>query len=339
MQSARNIAANTQSIAGYLRLDARDRALLSLPMSYCYGRSVLQTHLYVGGSVFLDDRFAFPRVVMEGLADEQCTGFAGVPLTFELLRRRVDVGAMSFPRLRYVTQAGGEMAPDTIRWVRQAFAPAALYVMYGQTEATARLSYLPPEEADRKPGSVGVPIPGVELRVVDDDARELAPGDVGQVIARGENVMLGYYQEPEATAAVLRNGWLWTGDLGHRDRDGFLFLRGRADDIFKVGGHRVSPMKIEHVLDGHPAVAASAVLGVADEVMGRVPVALVVPNGEARPEGVDLRRWSQERLPAYEVPVRFVVVDGLPRNAAGKVRRGELPGLLATAEAGPKAVP
>jgi len=152
---------------------------------------------------------------------------------------------MRFPRLRYVTQAGGAMAPETIAWVRKAFRPAELFVMYGQTEATARLSYLPPDRSEDKAGSIGIPVPGVELRVADERGRELPTGEVGELVARGQNVTPGYLDEPAETAAILRHGWLWTGDLACRDADGFLFYRGRANEILKVGGHRVSPFEIE----------------------------------------------------------------------------------------------
>src|SRR5438067_3463059 len=161
VQTFRNIDSNTRSIVDYLGLKADDRAMLVLPLSYCYGRSVLQTHLYTGGSVFLDNRFMYPRLVLEALATERCTGFAGVPMTFEIIRRQVDVSTLAWPRLRYLTQAGGAMASGTIRWVRRAFHPARLFVMYGQSEATARLSYLPPERAEDKEGSIGIAIPGV----------------------------------------------------------------------------------------------------------------------------------------------------------------------------------
>ena len=203
VQTWRNIDANSRSIVEYLRLGPDDRALLVLPLYYCYGRSVLQTHLLAGGSVFLDGRFAFPRTVLEALGAEGCTGFAGVPLTFEIIRRQVEVGSLSFPRLRYLTQAGGAMAPDTIDWVRTAFRPAELFVMYGQTEATARLAYLPPGRAAEKRGSIGIPIPGVELRVVDDEGRELPAGETGHLVARGGNVTPGYLDEPEETMAAM----------------------------------------------------------------------------------------------------------------------------------------
>jgi len=324
VQTFGNVDANTRSIVEYLDLTAADRALVTLPFYYCYGRSVLQTHLFAGGSLFIDNRMAFPRTVMESLAAEGCTGFAGVPLTFEVLRRQVDVSTIDTERLRYLTQAGGAMAPDTIAWVRAAFQPASLYVMYGQTEATARLSYLPPARARDKAGSIGIAIPGVELRVVDENGRELRPGQVGELVARGQNVTPGYLDEPSETARILHDGWLWTGDLAERDADGFFFHRGRAKEILKIGGHRVSPIEIEQVIAGHPDVAEAGVVGVKDALMGEVPKALVVPRPGATPLAADLLRFCRERLPAYEVPVAFVLVEALPRNESGKLLRTEL---------------
>jgi long-chain acyl-CoA synthetase len=325
VQTFRNVDANTRSIVQYLGLGAEDRALVVLPLYYCYGRSVLQTHLLAGGSVFLDNRFAFPRVVLESLASERCTGFAGVPLTFEIIRRQVDVSSMAFPRLRYLTQAGGAMAPETIDWVRSAFRPAQLFVMYGQTEATARLSYLPPDRAEEKRGSIGIPIPGVDLRVVDDQGRELPTGEVGHLVARGANVTQGYLDEPEETAAILHDGWLWTGDLACRDADGFLFHRGRSKEILKIGGHRVSPVEIEQVVARHPGVAEAAVVGAKHDLMGEVAAAFVVPRaGSALPSEAELRRHCREQLPPYQVPVAFTWVESLPRNGAGKLLRANL---------------
>ena len=324
IQTFRNIDANTRSIVDYMALTADDRALLTLPLFYCYGRSVLQTHLFVGGSVFLDHRFAFPRTVMETLATEGCTGFAGVPLTYEIIRRSVDVSSISSTRLRYVTQAGGAMAPETIAWARRAFAPARLFVMYGQTEATARLTYLSPERALDKQGSIGIPIPGVELRVMDASGHQLPDGEVGELVARGENVTPGYLGDPEETAAILLDGWLWTGDLAYRDADGFFFHRGRVKEILKIGGYRISPIEIEQVVARHPDVDEAAVIGVPDDLLGEVPVAFVVTRSGTTPSEAELRRFCQARLPAYAIPVGFDVVSALPRNETGKLMRSEL---------------
>jgi acyl-CoA synthetase (AMP-forming)/AMP-acid ligase II len=324
VQTFRNIDANTRSIVQYLGLGAADRAMLILPLSYCYGRSVLQTHLFAGGSVFLDNRFMYPRVVLEALAAEDCTGFAGVPATFEIIRRQVDVSSLSFPRLRYLTQAGGAMAPDTVGWVRRAFHPARLFVMYGQSEATSRLSYLPPERAEDKGGSIGIAIPGVELKVVDGDGVEIAPGEVGHLIARGDNVTLGYLDEPEETAAILRDGCLWTGDLAWRDADGFFFHVGRSKEILKIGGHRVSPVEIEHALERHPEIAEAAVVGLKSDLAGEAAAAFVVRREGSAVSEVELRRFCRQLLPAFKVPGTITFVDALPRNQAGKLLRAEV---------------
>jgi long-chain acyl-CoA synthetase len=324
IQTFRNVNANARSIAEYLALGPDDRALVILPLYYCYGRSVLQSHLFAGGSLFLDSRFAFPRVVLEAIASEGCTGFAGVPLTFEIIKRQVDVASIRFPRLRYLTQAGGAMAPETIDWVRATFHPAKLFVMYGQTEATSRLSYLPPERGLDKRGSIGIPIPGVELRVVDEGGRALPPGETGHLVARGDNVTPGYLCEPEETAAILHDGYLWTGDLAYRDADGFFFHQGRSKEILKIGGHRASPIEIEHVVAQHPAIAEAAVIGKKHDLKGEVPVAFVVAKDGARPTDGELASFCRERLPAFKVPVSFTWVDVLPRNEAGKLLRAEL---------------
>jgi acyl-CoA synthetase (AMP-forming)/AMP-acid ligase II len=327
VQTFRNLDANARSIVQYLGLTSADRAMLVLPLSYCYGRSVLHTHLLAGGSVFLDDRFMYPRLVLETLASEGCTGFAGVPSTFELIRRQVDLSSLTWPRLRYVTQAGGAMAVETIRWVRRSFHPAPLFVMYGQTEATSRLSYLPPERAADKEGSIGIAIPDVELKVVDDEGVELAPGETGHLVARGDSVTLGYLDEPEETAAILRDGWLWTGDLAYRDADGFFFHAGRSREVLKIGGHRVSPAEIEHALERHPEVVEAAVVAVRNQLAGDAAAALVVRQPAGSVSEGELRRFCRELLPAYKVPATIRFVDKLPRNASGKLLRAQLAGL------------
>jgi acyl-CoA synthetase (AMP-forming)/AMP-acid ligase II len=266
----------------------------------------------------------YPRVVLETLAAEACTGLAGVPLTFEIIRRQVDLSSLAFPRLRYLTQAGGAMARDTVRWARHAFHPARLFVMYGQTEATSRLSYLPPERAEDKEGSIGIAIPGVELKVVDGEGAEVAPGEVGHLLARGDNMTPGYLDEPEETEAILRGGWLWTGDLAWRDADGFFFHVGRAREMLKIGGHRVSPAEIEHALERHPDVAEAAVIGVKSELAGETAAAFVVRRQGGPVSEAELRRFCRDLLPAYKVPATIRFVDELPRNPAGKLLRSRL---------------
>ncbi len=326
IQTHRNLAANARAIVPYLGLTRDDRACLVLPLFYCYGKSVLLTHLHVGGSVYIDHRFMYPRLVLEAMAAERCTGFAGVPLTFELLRRQVDVRSVPLPDLRYVTQAGGAMHPDTIAWARDAFRPARLFVMYGQTEATARISYLPPERAADKPGSVGKVVDGLVLKVVDDAGNPLPPGAIGHLWVWGESITPGYFQSAEETARILRDGWLVTGDVGYLDEEGFLFLTGRTKEILKLGGHRVSVKEIEEALARHPAVIEVAVAGTSDPLAGEAAVAFVVKRTDAELTEDDVRRWAREHLAAYKVPRDVVFLTALPRTPNGKIARAELVG-------------
>ncbi len=319
----RNVATSAASIATYLGLTPSDRALLVLPLFYVFGKSVLSSHLLVGGSVLLDHRFMYPRVVMESIATERCTNFSGVPLTYELLKRQVDFTSLDHSALRFVTQAGGAMAQETIDWARTTFAPAQVIVMYGQAEATARLSYLPPERAVDKRGSVGRGIPGVTLEVVDDDGRPVTPGVVGELTARGEVVMPGYLGAPEETAKVLRNGRLYTGDLATQDADGFVFIVGRSRAMLKLGGHRVAPGEIERGFRGHAGVREVAVVGAKDPLAGEVAVAFVV-RSDASVDEVALLRHCRALLPASRVPAHVAFVDALPRNTFGKVLLAEL---------------
>ncbi len=320
MLSHENLASNTDGVVASLGLDARARAMLVLPLFYVYGKSVLLSHLRVGGSVWLDDRFLYPRVVLEELCHQRCTHFAGVPLTYQLLERLPGaLEGLDLSSLKVLTQAGGAMSASTTRWVRQAFAPAKLFVMYGQTEATARLSVLAPEDAERKAGSIGRPIPGVTMKVVDDEGREVPDGTVGHLVAASGGVMAGYLDAPDETRAVLKDGWLWTGDLAHRDADGFFFITGRAKEMLKLGGHRVAPAELEEALCSHPAVAEAAVVGERDEHGVEAAVAHVVVRAPVEPQ--ELLKHCRARLSAALVPRRIVFADGLPRTATGKLAR------------------
>src|SRR3546814_165295 len=244
-----------------------DSTVSGLPFHYAYGASVLHTHLAVGARVVLEDNLVFPHLVAEALARERATGFPGVPSTFALLLERGRLDQYDLSSLRYLTQAGGAMAPALTRRVHAAFPQARLFVMYGQTEASARLTRLTPERLDDKLGSVGTPIDGVEIRVRRVDGSEASPGEAGEVCARGDNVMTGYWNAPEATAATLVDGWLRTGDLGHLDADGFLWLAGRRSDMIKTGAHRVHPQDVEEVIAELPGVREVAVTGVDDALL------------------------------------------------------------------------
>ena len=231
MLSHLNIVTNMRSIAAYLQLNERDRAMVILPFYYIYGKSLLLTHFLVGGSVVIDNRFMFPNKVIETMAKTGVTNFSGVPSTYAILLSRSNIREVALPKLRMVTQAGGAMAVAIQQQVAEVFAPGKLWVMYGATEAAPRLSYLHPDYLHSKSGSIGQAVDNVELHIVDDEGRSLPAGENGEIVARGSNLMLGYWKDETGTKQVLKNGFYHTGDLGYRDQDGFIFIVGRKNDI------------------------------------------------------------------------------------------------------------
>lgn len=325
MVSHRNIMANTESIIQYLGLTEADRMMTVLPFHYCFGTSLLQTHLRVGGSLVVDSRFMYPEKILQRMRDTECTGFAGVPSHYQILLRNSSLRKKTFPHLRYVQQAGGHLAPTFVRELRDALPGKQIFIMYGQTEGTARLSYLPPEFIDKKPGSIGKGIPGVKLRVVDDSGEPVQPNQVGEIVAEGENVALGYWRAPAETAASFRNGQLHTGDMATVDEDGFIYIVDRAKDFLKIGGKRISCRQIEDQLLECDELLEVAVVGVPDEVLGEAVKAFVIPrmpNRSGLRGNVDL--FCKKHMPPQLVPKEIVVRKALPKNSAGKVLKQEL---------------
>jgi long-chain acyl-CoA synthetase len=320
-----NFVSNTKAIVGYLGLTPSDRIMAVLPFPYIYGLSLLNTHMYAGGSVVIDNRFAFPQAILETMQKTEVTGFAGVPSTFLLLLHRSAVRKFRFPSLRYVTQAGGAMAPAIQKEVARVFDPARLFVMYGATEAAARLSYLDPDALPRKWGSIGKAVAGVDLFIADPEDRRLPPGEVGEIVARGPNIMVGYWRDPEATAQALRNGLYHTGDLGYADDEGDFFITGRANDMIKPGGLRVSAKEIEDSLYELDGVHEAAVIGVKDPFLGEAVKAFIVPREENGLDADGVRRDLAKYLPPYKIPKLIVFLKALPRNESGKILKSRLP--------------
>jgi acyl-coenzyme A synthetase/AMP-(fatty) acid ligase len=195
--------------------------------------------------------------------------------------------------------------------------------MYGQTEGAARLSSLDPELVDRKIGSMGKGIPGVTLRVADKNRNDVRPGEVGEVVAKGENIMVGYLGDPAGTTEVLQGGWLHTGDLATVDEEGYIYIRGREKEFIKSGGYRISPQQVEEALLQHPSVGECAVVGLPDEILGEKVVAMVVfRQGHAASEACgSLASFMRGKLPHYMVPQKIQPVDAIPKTDSGKVKR------------------
>jgi len=322
MVSHGNIIANTESIITCLSLTDVDCIMAVLPFHYCFGASLLHTHLRIGGELVIENRFMYPEVVLQRLIEARCTGFAGVPSHFQILLRNSTLRKKRFPDLRYVQQAGGHLAPIFVRELQDALPSTSIFIMYGQTEATARLSFVPPERLKEKLGSIGRGMPGVTLRVLNDVGYDVKPGEVGEIVAQGGNMTLGYWKAPEDTATTFRKGMLYTGDLATVDDEGYIYVVDRAKDFVKCRGEKVSCRQLEETILECEELLEAAVIGVPDPILGEAVRAFVVPRVKNVP-GLEERitTFCKSRLPAHHIPKTLVVVQGLPKNSSGKIMK------------------
>ena len=298
--------------------------MVILPFFYCFGTSLLHTHLRVGGTLVLANNFVYPETVLDLMEASECTGFAGVPSTYQTLLRNSTFPKRQIKSLRKVQQAGGKLQTVLIQELIRAVPCGEVFVMYGQTEATARLSYLPPALLATKLGSIGRGIPGVTLRVIGEDGLAVKPGDVGEIYAWGDNISPGYLDEPIANAQKFVDGVLHTGDLATVDDDGFIFIVDRKADFIKSYGYRVSSQQIEDCIVELPDVVTAAVIGEPDLVRGEAIKAFVVLRADARVATTDIIAHCAHRLTHYMVPKDVVFIDHLPTNAHGKIVKTEL---------------
>lgn len=330
--SHRNLIAGAESVASYLRNDAADRILAALPLSFDAGLSQLTTAFSVGATAVLHD-YLLAQDCVRAMARERITGLTAVPPMWMQLAQRpwpAEIAAS----LRYFANTGGRMPRPLLAALRSRAPHAAPYLMYGLTEAF-RSTYLPPEEVDRRPDSIGRAIPDAQILVLRPDGTPCAPGEPGELVHRGATVALGYWNAPARTAERFRplpaqpSGVpspeiaVWSGDTVTQDADGFLYFVGRQDEMIKTSGYRVSPTEVEDALYGSGLVAECAAFGVTDEALGQAIVAVVLPAEDAPPD------WQsqaiavcRERLPGWMVPRALVAhTEALPRNANGKIDR------------------
>ena len=320
-----NLCYNTNSIIEYLKLSSTDRMEVVLPFYYCYGTSLLHTHLRAGGSLVINNKFMFPESVLDDIIEYKCTGFAGVPSNYQILLRKSSIKNRSLPSLRYVTQAGGKLPNSFIKELKEVLKSSEIYIMYGQTEATSRLSYLPPNMIEEKLGSIGKGIPGTKLKVLDKLGNEVNVGDIGEIAACGGNIMKGYFNDLEETQKVIRNGYLYTGDLATIDSDGYIYIVSREKQIIKSGGNRISPKEVEEVITQIKSVVEVAIIGIEDDILGEAMKAfIVIDNSNLDIDEKYIINYCKGKLPSYKVPKYVVFLDTLPKNSSGKVMRGDL---------------
>jgi len=321
MISHHNIISNTNSIIEYLNLTSNDIMCVVLPFFYCYGLSLLHEHLRIGGSMVLNNNFIFLGSVISDLKNYKCTGFAGVPSHFQILLKKSNTFKnTNFSDLRYVTQAGGKLHTIFIEEFIKAFPRLPFYVMYGQTEATARLSYLPPHMIKKKMSSIGKAIPQVKLKVINNKGDIASVNEEGELLAKGDNIMLGYYKDLISTKNTIKNGWLYTGDLAKIDEDGFIYIVGRKKEILKVGGKRISPKEIEEVIDSITEVVDCTVTGIYDEFLGEAILATVVLKDQLDPKLMKdkILLTCSKKLSSFKIPHKLIFKNAITMNASGK---------------------
>lgn len=329
MLSHGNLRSNTEAIIRSQHLGTDERAMLIMPVSYCFGASVLHTHLYQGGGVVFDSRFMFPDKVLRAINTHLCTTFAGVPMIYNILLRRSNLRSIPLPGLRRFLQAGGALAPESIRAMCSIVPTADFLVMYGQTEATARISCLPAARLPDKLGSAGLPLDNVELRIVDDGGNEVPHGQTGEIQVRGPSVCAGYLDDPDATEIKFGDGWLKTGDFASADDDGFLWINGRRDEFIKIRGVRVSVGEVEAKVGSVVGISECAAVGVRHAEAGEALALLAVADdlsGNSRT--ADLGDRVRRALPPHWTCVSIKFVAELPHTANGKIARSQLQTLL-----------
>ncbi|MGC2456583.1 MAG: acyl-CoA ligase (AMP-forming), exosortase A system-associated [Gallionellaceae bacterium] len=337
--SHRNLVAGADSVSQYLENRPDDRILSVLPLSFDYGLNQVTTAFRVGACAVLMN-YLFPRDVIRMVAREKITGLAAVPPLW------VQLVQLDWPNdvdehLRYITNSGGVMPTSTLAALRSKLPKTKPYLMYGLTEAF-RSTYLPPDEAGRRPDSMGKAIPNAEIMVVREDGTLCAPGEPGELVHRGVHVALGYWNDAEKTAERFKLApgqpaglpidemAVWSGDTVKMDEEGFLYFIGRRDEMIKTSGYRVSPTEVEEVIYTTELVTEVAAVGVAHPVLGQAVVLVIYMDDKDESASEKIMAECKRQLPAFMVPAQIVRRDEpLPRNPNGKIDRKKLAGELA----------
>jgi acyl-CoA ligase (AMP-forming) (exosortase A-associated) len=330
MLSHSQVMAGSSIVSTYLGIEERERILAVLPFTFDAGLNQLMTAFQRGGTLVMTT-FTFAREIVQVLAKEEITGLAGVPTLWSLLAQpQSTLHNTPLPHLRYITNTGGAMPQAVLAALRKALPSTKVFLMYGLTEAF-RSTYLPPEELDRRPTSMGKAIPNTEILVVNDKGEPCKAGEVGELVHRGPTVSLGYWGQPELTAKVLRPNPFtepeihseekvcYSGDLVKTDEEGFLYFVGRRDTMIKSSGFRISPTEVEEVLFQSGYLRAAAVIGIPDEILGQRIKAFVVSKNGAQPEAERLIAFCAQKMPNHMVPKAIEYLDEMPATSSGKV--------------------
>ncbi len=324
-----NLIANAGQIARWLKFTERDRLLTVMPLFHMNAVSVTTlTPLYAGGSTVVSPKFSASRF-WRIISDYEVTSFGSVATMLSMLLATYPEGVpagLKSDQLRFAMCGSAPVPAEVLRKFEETFG-CLVVEGYGLSESTCRSTFNPPDER-RRPGSCGMAI-GNEMRVVDEEDREVAAGELGEIVLRGPNILKGYYKNPEATERAFRSGWFHTGDVGYRDADGFFYIVDRKSDMIIRGGENIYPREIDEVLYRHPSVAAAAVIGVPDPLYGEEVAAFVVLKEGARAGEEELISFCREHLADYKCPKSVRLVADIPKGPTGKLLKRELARLFA----------
>ncbi len=315
----RNLIVNCRQITQALPFTENDNFMCVLPLFHSFAATVCQNlPLFLGGTMTLLDSF-LPSRAMEAVEKHRITVFCGVPAMYAAFLNFPTDREYDLSSLRMCVSGGAPMTASILS-AFEAKLGKPILEGDGPTECSPVTS-VNPLDGERKVGSVGLPVPGVQIKIFDDNDVELPTGEIGEIVVRGENVMRGYLNRPEETAAAMRNGWYHTGDLGRFDEDGYLYIVDRKKDMVIVSGLNVYPREVEEVLSGHPAVADVAVVGMPDALRGEKVVAAIVLRPGQTVTVRDMERFCRKQMANYKVPREIIFRDSLPRSATGKVQK------------------
>lgn len=321
-----NMMSAVNSVNGYLGMTGDDVILCAMPIAFDYALYQVLIGFKVGASVVLERSFSFPAKILETMEREGVTVFPGVPTMYSMIMGLKNLQQFDLGRLRMMTNTAAALSERHIRDLRNLFPKATLYSMYGLTECK-RVTYLPPEQLDIRPTSVGRGMPNEEVWLVDEEGNRLPNGGTGELVIRGSHVMRGYWEKPEQTARRLKAGpypgemVLHSGDLFRTDDEGYLYFVARKDDIIKSRGEKVSPKEIENVLYGLDGVQDAAVIGIPDDLLGQAIKAYVVLRSGYQCGEKDVLRHCQAKLESFMVPKYIAIVAELPKTDTGKIKK------------------
>jgi long-chain acyl-CoA synthetase len=335
MLSHKNLISNLQASNSVMGLGSSDSILVVVPLHFIHGRMQLLLHAMIGGTVALSAGFQFPHQVLSEIVQYRVTEFSGVPYHFVTLTKRTALRRTALPDLRHVVITGGALSPEALREVIDALPGVAVHLAYGQTEASPRITYLSPSEVLFRANSIGRPLPGVQVEIVGEGGSSVPPGTPGEIVASGPNIMRGYASGDEVSSGTIdEQGRLHTGDIGTIDSEGYIYLSGRKSEMIKSAGERIFPREVEAIIEAHPGVRESGVLGVPDASLGEKLVACVVPLPDSSLSREELRMHCLKSLSFVRTPREIRFVDQLPKTMSGKIDRVRLASQWAEIQSG-----